>query len=171
MSALFAVLFAADTILVAPLTTRGEAPAGAGVAVAGAILDAVVQANKDSFLTLKQLDALLRGRDLSLDDPAVSAIAPDLARKLGATDVVAGEVWLEGGRWRINARRLKVGQGKPVSAAFEEGSRGSLPRLAYKAAVELFGAGAAPAGPVTGSTAGLAKAGVFETHLPRQSPG
>src|SRR6267142_4713782 len=132
MSVLFAALIA-NTILVTPFATKGDAPQGSGVAVAEAILDVIVQANQDSFLTLKQLDAVLRRRDLSLDDPAVSAIAPDLARKLGATDVVAGEVWLEGGRWRINARRLKVGQGKPVSAAFEEGSRGSLPRLAYKA--------------------------------------
>src|SRR6266850_1796623 len=130
MSVLFAVLLAADTILIAPLTPRGEAPPGAGVAVAEAILDAVVQANKDSFLTLKQLDAVLRRRDLTLDDPAVPAIAPDLARKLGATDVVAGEIWLVGGRWRIVARRLKVGEAKPVAAAYEEGARASLAVLA-----------------------------------------
>src|SRR5215475_14246502 len=169
MSALLAVLLAADTILVAPLTARGDAPPGAGVAVAEAILDAVVQANKDSFLTLKQLDAVLRRRDLTLDDPAVSAIAPDLARKLGATDVVAGEVWLDGGRWRITVRRLKVGEGKPVAAAYEEGARGSLPRLAYKAAVELFGAGSP--GPLTGSAAALEEAGLCEAQLARQSLG
>jgi len=170
MSVLFAVLLAADTILIAPLTPRGEAPPGAGVAVAEAILDAVVQANKDSFLTLKQLDAVLRRRDLTLDDPAVPAIAPDLARKLGATDVVAGEIWLVGGRWRIVARRLKVGEAKPVAAAYEEGARASLPVLAHKAALELFGIEPDP-GPITGSAAALEEAGVCEAQLARQSLG
>src|SRR5256885_10038207 len=127
MSVLVAALLAEDTILVEPFTPRGDAPLGAGVAVAEGILDAVVQANKDSFLTLKQLDAVLRRRNLALDDPTVSAIAPDLARKLGATDVVGGEAWLEGGRWRIPARRLKAGQAKPGAGPTEEGARGALP--------------------------------------------
>src|SRR5258707_497634 len=73
MSVLFAVLLAADTILIAPLTPRGEAPPGAGVAVAEAILDAVVQANKGSFPTLKQLHPVLRRRHLTLDAPAAPA--------------------------------------------------------------------------------------------------
>src|SRR3954469_20836589 len=157
MGVLVAALLLADTILVAPFTPRGDAPAGAGVAVAEGILDAVVQANKDSFLTVKQLDAVLRRRDLELDDPAVSAIARDLARKLGATDVVGGEVWLEGGRWRIAARRFKVGQEKPAALALEEGSRGALPMLARKAAVDLF-AMPDPPGPMTGSAAALEEA-------------
>jgi len=170
MTVLFAALLAADTILVSPFTPRGDAPPGAGIAVAEAILDAVVQANKDSFLTLKQLDAVLRRRDLALDDPAVSAIAPDLARKLGATDVVAGEVWLEGGRWHIAARRLKVGEGTAVASTNQEGARAALPALAHKAAVELFGLRGST-GPVTGSAAALEEAGVCEGQLARQSLG
>src|SRR5882724_11326778 len=113
MSVLFAALLVADTILVTPFATKGDAPQGSGVAVA--ILDVVVQANADSFLTLKQLDAVLRRRDLSLDDVGLSALAADLGRTLGATDVVTGEVWLEEGRWRIAARRLRVADGKPVA--------------------------------------------------------
>src|SRR2546426_3939374 len=170
MSVLLAALLAADTILVAPFTPRGDAPLGAGVAVAEGILDAVVQANKDSFLTLKQLDAVLRRRNLALDDPTVSAIAPDLARKLGATDVVGGEVWLEGGRWRISARRLKVGQDKPVAVATEEGARAALPALVRKAAQHLLGLREAM-GPLTGSAAALEEAGLCELQLARQSLG
>ena len=67
MSVLFAALLVANTILVTPFATKGDAPQGAGVAVGEAILDVVVQANADSFLTLKQLDSVLRRRDLSLD--------------------------------------------------------------------------------------------------------
>src|SRR6202048_5459231 len=101
MSVLFAALLVADTILVTPFATKGDAPQGAGVAVAEAILDVVVQANADSFLTLKQLDAVLRRRDLSLDDAGLSLLAAELGRTLGATAVVSGEVWLEDGRWGI----------------------------------------------------------------------
>jgi len=87
MSVLFAALLVADTILVTPFATKGDAPQGAGVAVAEAILDVVVQANADSFLTLKQLDAVLRRRDLSLDDAGLSLLAAELGRTLGIEEV------------------------------------------------------------------------------------
>src|SRR6267143_1394584 len=98
----------------------------AALLVADTILDVVVQANADSFLTLKQLDSVLRRRDLSLDDTGLSALAAELGRTVGATDVVSGEVWLEEGRWRIAARRLKVADGTTVAAAKEEGARAGL---------------------------------------------
>src|SRR5467141_2389266 len=164
MSVLFAALLVADTILVTPFATKGDAPQGSGVAVAEAILDVVVQANADSFLTLKQLDAVLRRRDLSLDDVGLSALAADLGRTLGATDVVTGEVWLEEGRWRIAARRLKVADGRAVTAAKEEGARAALPALARKAALDLFEI-ESPAGPLTGSAAALEQAALAPDRL------
>jgi tetratricopeptide (TPR) repeat protein len=170
MSALFAALLAADTILVLPFTPRGEAPEGSGIAVAEAILDTVVQANRDSFLTLKQLDAVLRRRDLSLDDPSLSAHARELARTLGATDVVTGEVVLEAGRLRIAARRLKAEGAAPVAVAIEEGAHAALPAMAQKAALELFTV-RAPASPITESAAALEEAAACEGHLARQSLG
>jgi tetratricopeptide (TPR) repeat protein len=170
MSVLFAALLAADTILVTPFAPRGDAPQGAGVAVAEAILDTVVQANKDNFLTLKQLDAVLRRRDLSLEDAANSAHAPELARTLGATDVVTGEVWLQDGRWRIAARRLKAVDATAVAAADEEGARAALPALGHKAALDLF-AIRTPVSPLTGSAAALEQAALCEAQLARQSLG
>jgi len=80
MSVLFAALLVAETILVMPFATKGDAPQGAGVAVAEAILDVVVQANADSFLTLKQLDSVLRRRDLRSTIPA----SPRSLRSSGA---------------------------------------------------------------------------------------
>src|SRR2546427_222205 len=133
MGVLLAALLAADTVLVLPFATKADARAGAGVAVAEVILDVVVQANRDNFLTLKQLDAALRRRDLQLDDAAVCAHALELARPLGATDVVLGEVRLEGWQWRIEAKRLKVASGKLVKQAAEEGARAAFPTLAHKA--------------------------------------
>src|SRR5919201_2922902 len=110
MGALLALLLPSDTILVVPFVPRGDAPPAAGIAVAEAVLEVVVQSNRDNFLTLKQLDAVLRRRDLRLDDAAVAARALELARPLGASDVVSGEVWLEEGQWRVKARRVEGAQ-------------------------------------------------------------
>ncbi len=170
MGVLFAALLAAETILVLPFTPRAEAPRGAGMAVAEAILDTVVQANRDNFLTLKQLDAVLRRRDLALDDPALSAHAGELARALGATDVVLGEVVLEAGRLKIVAQRVKSSSGAAAGVALAEGVHAELPMLAQRAALELF-ALRAPAGPLTASAAALEEAAACEGHLARQSLG
>ncbi|MFN2549531.1 MAG: hypothetical protein ABR567_19070 [Myxococcales bacterium] len=89
-------LIAAATILVVPFAPKGEAPKAAGIGVAESLIDAVVQEKTDNFLTLKQLDAVLRRRDLRLDAADVPAIALELGKALGATDVVTGEVWLDG---------------------------------------------------------------------------
>src|SRR5205814_940343 len=141
------------------------------VGVAEAIVDVLVQANRDDFLTLKQLDAVLRRRDLRLDDAAVAARALELARPLGASDVVTGEVWLEEGQWRIAARRTKVAEAKAVVEAKEEGPRSAFPALAHKIGVDLFGAPHLALGPLTGSAAALEQAALCWKHLARQSLG
>ncbi|TMA41919.1 MAG: hypothetical protein E6J82_10930 [Deltaproteobacteria bacterium] len=155
MGVLLALLLASETVLVVPFVPRGDAPPAAGIAVAEAIVDVLVQANRDDFLTLKQLDAVLRRRDLRLDDAAVAARALELARPLGASDVVTGEVWLEEGQWRIAARRTKVAEAKAVVEAKEEGPRAAFPALAHKIGVDLFGAQGLALGPLTGSAAAL----------------
>src|SRR6266571_261492 len=99
-------LIAAATVLVVPFAPKGNAPPAAGIGVAESIVDVVVQGKADNFLTLKQLDAVLRRRDLRLDATELSGMALELARALGATDVVTGEVWLNDGKWLIDARRL-----------------------------------------------------------------
>src|SRR5258708_18142236 len=89
------------TIVVAPFAVKGGAEPWVGVAVAESMLDVVVQANRDSFFDLKQLDAVLRRRDLRLDD-LKGAAAVDLARALGATDLITAEAKLQGGPWSNN---------------------------------------------------------------------
>jgi len=167
MAALLAALLAAETVLVVPFARKAEAPPAAGIAVAEAVLDVVVQTNQDNFLTLHQLASALAKRDLRLDDLAVAGRALELAKEMGATEVVSGEVWLEEGRWRIEARRLKAADSSQAGIAREEGSRGALPALAYKAGLDLFPAHATP-GPLTGSAAALEQAAVCESHLARQ---
>jgi hypothetical protein len=167
MSALLAVLLAAETILVVPLARKADAPPAAGVAVAEAILDVVVQTDQDRFLTLQQLAAELARRNLRLDDPALPAQAREVARALGATEMVEGEVWLQEGRWRIEVRRLKVADWQQAGVAREEGSRGALPALGYKAGLDLFPAHLDP-GPLTGSAAALEQAALCELQLAGQ---
>src|SRR4051812_35351772 len=104
MTALLAAVLLAQapsTIFVAPFAVKGDAQPWAGVAVAETINDVVVQADTDNFLTLKQLDAVLRRRDLRPDDAAVPGLALELGKALGATDVVAGEISLQGDAWTI----------------------------------------------------------------------
>ena len=171
MGVLLALLLASETVLVVPFVPRGDAPPAAGIAVAEAVVDVLVQANRDNFLTLKQLDAVLRRRDLRLDDAAVAARALELARPLGASDVITGEVWLEEGQWRIAARRTKVAEAKAVVETKEEGPRSAFPALAHKIGVDLFGEPGLALGPLTGSAAALEQAALCWKHLARQSLG
>src|SRR5258708_28415338 len=99
------------TIPVRQFEAKGNAAPATGVAMDESILDVVVQGKIDNFLTLKQLDAVLRRRDLRLTDADIPRNAVELARTLGASDVITGEVWLNGGKWLIDARRLKVADG------------------------------------------------------------
>jgi tetratricopeptide (TPR) repeat protein len=137
MITLLALLLGADaaappaTIVVAPFAVKGGAQPWVGVAVAESMLDVVVQANRDSFFDLKQLDTVLRRRDLRLDD-LKGAGAVELARALGATDVITGEAKLEGGSWSIKSARVKVADGSIVDTANADGPAAALPAIAQK---------------------------------------
>src|SRR5260370_34667857 len=87
---LLSLLVAADTILVAPFAVKEQAQPWAGVAAAESLLDVVVQANKDNFLTMKQLDAVLRRRDLKLNDAAGGGHAAAVGRGVGGTGLGRG---------------------------------------------------------------------------------
>jgi tetratricopeptide (TPR) repeat protein len=161
MVSLFAALLGQATILVAPFAVKDGGPV-AGVAVAESIADVVVQANRDNFLTLKQLDAVLRRRDLRLDDPAVAAQAQELGRTLGATDVIAGEVSKSG----IDGRRITVADGKVVATAHAEGP---LTTASQAIAKELLKADLPPL--MTKDVKALEQTARCEASLARQSLG
>src|SRR5471032_2502715 len=101
-------LLAIETVAVLPFTAKAEASKTLGIAVAESALDVVVQANRDNFITLKQLDAVLRRRDLALEDPKVAGHVAELSRTLGATQVVVGEVSVSGGEVDLKARLLAM---------------------------------------------------------------
>src|SRR3954468_2487660 len=163
------VLIAFATFLVVPFATKGEAPPASGIAVAESILDVVVQGKTENFLTLKQLDAVLRRRDLRLADPGVPGSAIDLGKALGATEVITGELWLNGGKWVIDARMIHLPEGTVVRSSKVEGARAALPGLAQQAGIELVGGTVQPL--MTGSTAALEAAARCWAELARQSLG
>src|SRR5438105_6587596 len=170
MGVLLALLLASDTILVVPFVPRGDAPPAAGIAVAEAVVDVLVQANRDNFLTMKQLDAVLRRRDLKLDDAAVAAHAAELGKTLGATDLIAGEVSIQGNEAVLTAKRIKLADGSAAAAAEASGARKDLARLAQLLAKDLLGAKNLPP-PITGSEKALEGAARCEIVLARQSLG
>src|SRR5260370_1438905 len=167
---LVSVLVAAGAILVAPFAVKEEAQPWAGVAAAESLLDVVVQANKDNFLTMKQLDAVLRRRDLKLNDAAVAATAPELARALGATDLISGEVSVHGAQAALSAKRINVAEGTVKVESRAPGARKDLAQLAQSRARELRGASDRPP-PLTQSEKALEEASRCEIVLARQSLG
>lgn len=169
MGSILAILLAADTILVAPFATKGQAQPWMGVAAADALLDVVVQQNKDNFITMKQLDSVLRRRDLRLDDAAVQANALELARALGATDLISGEINATGSEAVLTAQRIKTGGGA-VAAAEASGAQKDLAKLAQLLAKDLLGASELPP-PITHSEKALEAAARCEIILTRQPLG
>jgi tetratricopeptide (TPR) repeat protein len=158
------------TVLAVPFALRGEAPEWAGLAVAELITDAVVQQDRDNFITSGQLDVALRRRDLRLVDAGVPAAALELGRALGATDVVAGALQQNGPSVSIEARHHRGRDGRTIRTARVEGPSEELPRLAHRVAVELLGTQPAQP-PMTSDSAALEQVVRCELELIRQPLG
>ena len=163
-------LLAAPTILVAPFAVHGDGIGWAGVAVAESVTDVVVQANRENFITMKQLDAVLRRRDLKLDEAAVPPRANEVARALGATDLIVGDVTVQGDGFALEARRVRLKDGVVLVTAREEGTRAQLPVLAQKLGRAVL-ADTGTLGPMTRSVQALELATRCELGLVRQQLG
>lgn len=158
------------TLLAVPFAPAGEAPEWAGVAIAEGLTDAVVQANQDNFLTLKQLDSVLRRRDLRLNDPKAPQLGLELARALGATELLTGSALQKDDRISLEGRRLRVADGAQLASATVHGTLAGLPALTLKLAAQLLGA--APAkGPITKDVKALELLARCTIELDRQSLG
>lgn len=126
------------TLLVVPFASRKEAPDWAGLAVSEVIADALAQQDRDSFVTFKQLEAVLRRRDIGLAGASAPPAAAGLARALGATDVIAGEAARSDGTYTIEARHLRAQTGEVLRTARVSGPAAALPSLAHQIAVQLL---------------------------------
>src|SRR5438128_10638412 len=124
-----------STILVLPFAASGEGAEWSGMAVAESVIDFVAQVNQDNFLTLKQVDSVLRPRDWKLTEAAALAKnAMAVGRALGASDVIVGEVVHRGDIFTIEGRRLRVPGGTVARQAKLLGSKAVLPRLSSRLA-------------------------------------
>jgi tetratricopeptide (TPR) repeat protein len=129
---------APKTFLAVPFAIREETPDWTGIAMSEVIADAIAQQDRDNFVAFKQLDVLLRRRGIGIADAAVPATAVGLARALGATDVITGEVARLGGSVAIEARRLRAKTGEVLRTARVDGPFAEMPALAQRVAVQLL---------------------------------
>jgi tetratricopeptide (TPR) repeat protein len=119
---------------------------------------------------MKQLDAVLRRRDLRLDDNAVPGIGLEVAKALGATDLISGAVSFKGSEATVSAKRIKVADGSTAGASEATGPRRDLAKLAQFLARDLLGATELPP-PITMNEKALEGAARCEIVLARQSLG
>jgi tetratricopeptide (TPR) repeat protein len=139
-----ALVAAATVVLVVPPAPHGDAPEWASFAVAEVVTDLVAQSHNATWISVKQLDSVLRRRDLRLADVSDPEIALPLARTLGATDVVVGSLRRVSGRYYLTATRINVATRKAGLAYIGEGSEPELPAIAATMAQEVLGAKGMP---------------------------
>ncbi len=124
-------------ILVMPFAIGAGSTPFRGVAIAETVIDAVAQASQNGFYTLLQLEAVLRRRDLAIEDPRVPQLANELSALLAATDVVTGTIKGAGDRIEIDATRTR--SGRTAAQAHVEGAVAALPVLGRQVAQKLLG--------------------------------
>lgn len=158
MLAMLAV--AAKVALLIPFSAP-RAEAWSGFALADLMTDLIAQEPSATWVSLKQVDAVLRRRDLGPDD--ANGEAAWLSRALGAGAVVTGELRHVDGRWiadaRLTSEKEKARQGAEGKRAHAEGT---LAQVASALVQELFDGKAktpraprAPPAPMTSSTRAL----------------
>ena len=109
--------------LVVPFSVGEDVPDWAGFAAQELITDLFSQQGDGSFVSSKQLDSVLRRKDLQLYDASDLDVALPIAKALGATDLIVGELKKENGKLVATARRIVVGAksaSRTVSATGED---------------------------------------------------
>ncbi|MBS2025825.1 MAG: hypothetical protein JST92_25775 [Deltaproteobacteria bacterium] len=146
-----------SVVLVVPFSTGEDVPEWAGFALAELITDQFSQQADGSFVSSKQLDSVLRRKDLQLYDAADPEVAEPLAKALGATDLILGDVQRANGKLQITARRIVVGAGKESRILKEEATLETLPTAGATLAENLFDL-KLKAGPMTANSKALEEA-------------
>lgn len=131
-------------VLVIPPAPRGDAPEWASFGLAETITDLYSQQPDATWVALKQLDSVLRRRDLRLNEAADPWIALPLARTLGATDVIVGDLRHVGEKYYFTAQRVTVATKKNARSFRAEGGESDLPQMAVNAAKQLLDISGAP---------------------------
>ncbi len=156
-----------ETVLVLPLVVQPGVPDWTGVAVAEVVLDAIALDNANNFLTLKQLDSVLRRRDQRLNDVRVPLAGPELAHTLGATRLVTGTIMTHGDGLSIDLQSTSIKDGSVFAQAHAEGPLKTLPKMAHGLAIEI--SKQTPKSPMTQSPTALEQLARCAIELDHQS--
>jgi tetratricopeptide (TPR) repeat protein len=151
-------------VLVVPFANGDDVPDWAGFAMQELITDLYAQANTGSFTSSKQLDSVLRRKDLQLYDASDLELALPLAKALGVTDLIIGELKKDGAKYQVSAQRIVVA---PKAASRSVTASGDdLPALAVELADKLLDAKPSE-GPMTKNTKALEQASLCWIDLVR----
>ena len=153
-------------VLVVPFSTGDDVPDWSGFALQELITDLVAQSGNGSFVSSKQLDSVLRRKDLQLYDAADLEVALPLAKALGATDVIVGEIKREGGKTVVTAQRFVVNAKAASRSASATGGADELPAIAVDLAAKLLDV-KVKQGPMTGNAKALEQAALCWLELVR----
>lgn len=153
--------------LVVPFATADDVPDWMGFALSSVIADQFVQSGDGSWVADKQLDSVLRRKDLQLYDAADLEVAHPLAKSLGATDLVLGEIKREGAKLVVSARRVVVGKNEQSREAKVEAGADDLASIGVQLAAKLLDAAPKKAGPLTASARALQEASLCWADLVR----
>jgi tetratricopeptide (TPR) repeat protein len=138
------LLVAHAVVLVVPPAPRGDAPDWASFGVAEVMTDLVSQSPAATWISLKQLDAVLRRRDLRISQVSDPEVALPLARTVGATDAVVGDLRRVGDRYYLTVKRIAVATHKAVRSFRAQGTEAELPAMSAAAARALLEAAGPP---------------------------
>ena len=153
-------------VLVVPFNTGDEVPEWSGFALQELITDLLAQSGNGSFISSKQLDSVLRRKDLQLYDAADLEVALPLARALGATDLIVGEIKREGGKNQVTAQRFVVNAKAASRTATSSGGNDDLPAIAVDLAGKLLDA-KVKQGPMTTNSKALEQSSLCWLDLVR----
>jgi tetratricopeptide (TPR) repeat protein len=153
-------------VLVMPLATGEDVPEWGGYALQELITDQFAQVGVGNFVSSKQLDSVLRRKDLQLYDATDLEVALPLAKALGVTDLVMGELRRENGKLTVTAQRYAVAAGSPSRTATVSGGDDEITALAAELAGQLLDA-RPKGGPITGSAKALEQAALCWVDLIR----
>lgn len=128
---MIALLAAAQTLLVVPFTVTGDSDAAwMGMAAAETILELAEKAPELNVLTVRQLNTVLKRRDLLFADVSSPEEARKVAVYLGATDVAVGTIEIRAGQvMGVASQVVQVAGGRASSKA--------LANLVAKAALSI----------------------------------
>jgi tetratricopeptide (TPR) repeat protein len=112
---------ATPTVLFVPFTVTGPREASwAALVAAEQLLQRAHAAPQINALSVRQLNTVLKRRDLMFEDLAAPELAARVGSVLGATHAVVGNVDASGDTWKLSASLVRIPGGAVIASASAE---------------------------------------------------